>query len=317
VKALSLDMGGTHISCAIVDDHRILDSITISTEAAQDLASILPIIAEALHSLLRSTSIQSEDCAGIAIGYPGIVNTQTGKILSTLKKYEDAPHLDLAGWSRETFGLPLRIENDARMALLGEHSAGAAQHSDNVVIMTLGTGIGGAVMMHGKLLRGGHSQAGCLGGHIPVNYKGRPCYCGNIGCAESEAAGWSLPQIIRDWPDYHSSLLAAAPVLDFRTIFSDDVEKDAVALAIRQHCIDVWAANAVAVIHAYDPEVIIIGGNVMKSANLILPLIRQHVNRHAWTPWGHPQILAAALGNNAGLLGAVPLLSEELLALAT
>jgi glucokinase len=306
-------MGGTHIGCAIVDDHRIVDSITISTEAAQSLASMLPLITDTLHSLLRSTSIEPEDCAGIAIGYPGIVNTQTGKILSTLKKYEDAPHLDLAGWSRKIFGLPLRIENDARMALLGEHSAGAAQHSDNVVIMTLGTGIGGAVMMHGKLLRGVHSQAGCLGGHIPVNYRGRPCPCGNIGCAEAEAAGWSLPQIIRTWPDYHLSLLAAAPVLDFRTLFSDVVQKDAVALAIRQHCIDVWAANAVAAIHAYDPEVILIGGNVIKSADLILPLIQRHVNQHAWTPWGHPQIRAAALGNNAGLLGAIPLLSENLL----
>ncbi len=314
MKALSLDMGGTHIGCAIVEDHRLLGAITISSETAQNLSSMLPVITDALHSLLRSNAVRPEDCAGLAIGYPGIVNTRTGKILSTLKKYEDAPHLDLAGWSRETFGLQLRMENDARMALLGEHYAGAAQDSDNIVVMTLGTGIGGAVMMHGTLLRGVHSQAGCLGGHIPLNYNGRPCPCGNVGCAETEAAGWSLPQIARDWPGYPSSLLATAPAMDFRMLFSDAVQKDVVALAIRQHCIEVWAANAVAVIHAYDPEIVVIGGSVIKSADLILPLIQEHVNQHAWTPWGHPQIRSAALGNDAGLLGAVPLLSEDLLA---
>ncbi|MEO6911817.1 MAG: ROK family protein, partial [Edaphobacter sp.] len=286
----------------------------LSSEKAQSLASMLPDVTDVLHSLLRSNAVRAEDCAGLAIGYPGIVNTRTGEILSTHKKFEDAPQLDLAGWARESFGLPLRMENDARMALLGEHYAGTAQDADDVVMMTLGTGIGGAAMMHGKLLRGIHSLAGCLGGHIPVNYKGRHCSCGGIGCAEAEAAGWSLPLVARDWPGFPDSLLAAAPVVDFRTLFSDAVQDDVVALEIRQHCIDVWAANAVAAIHAYDPEIVVIGGGVIQSAHHILPPIQQHVNEHAWTPWGHPQIRAAALGNDAGLLGAVPLLSEDFFA---
>lgn len=314
MKALSLDMGGTHVGCAVVEDRKLIGSTTISTEQAQSLASVLPLIADALHTLLRSNTIRSEECAGLAIGYPGIVDSRTGTILSTLKKYEDAPHLDLTAWSSVTFGLPLRIENDARMALLGEHYAGAARGSQNIVMITLGTGIGGAAMMHGKLLRGVHSQAGCLGGHIPVNYKGRACSCGNIGCAEAEAAGWSLPLVARDWPGYSSSLLATSTALDFRKLFSTAVTNDPVALALRRHCIEVWSANVVAGIHAYDPEIVVIGGGVIKSANLILPAIQQHVNRHAWTPWGHPQIHAALLGNAAAFLGAIPLLSETTLA---
>ncbi len=314
MKALSLDMGGTHVSCAIVEDRKLLDCISISSERAQSLASMLPLIADALHTLLRSHAIRPEDCAGLSIGYPGIVNSGTSEILSTHKKYEDAPHLDLASWSRDNFDIPLRMENDARMALLGEHYAGAAQNYQNIVMMTLGTGIGGAAMIHGRLLRGAHSQAGCLGGHIPINYKGRTCTCGNIGCAEAEAAGWSIPLVARDWPGYSSSLLAGAPDLDFRKLFADEVKNDTVALALRQHCIEVWSANVVANIHAYDPEIVVIGGGVMKSADQVLPGIQQHVNQHAWTPWGHPQIRAAALGNDAGLLGAVPLLLEGTLA---
>jgi glucokinase len=312
MKALSLDMGGTHIGCALIEDRRILGSTSIQSEHAQSLASMLPAIAETLNALLHSNNVQPQDCAGLAIGYPGIVDTRTAAILSTLKKYEDAPDLDLTSWASHTFGLPLRMENDARMALLGEHYAGAAQDSNDIVMMTLGTGIGGAAMMHGVLLRGAHSQAGCLSGHIPVNYKGRPCSCGNIGCAEAEAAGWSLPAIAREWPGFSHSLLAASPNLNFKTLFADVLQNDAVTLAIRKHCIEVWAANAVAAIHSYDPEVVVIGGSVIASASLILPAIQQHVNQHAWTPWGNPQIRAAALGNYAGLLGAVPLLSEDI-----
>lgn len=312
MKALSLDMGGTHIGCALIEDRRILGSTSIRSEHAQSLASMLPAIAETLNTLLRSNGVQSQDCAGLAIGYPGIVDTRTAAILSTLKKYEDAPDLDLTSWASNTFGLPLRMENDARMALLGERYAGAAQDSNDIVMMTLGTGIGGAAMMHGVLLRGAHSQAGCLGGHIPVNYKGRLCSCGNIGCAEAEAAGWSLPAIARGWPAFSDSLFAASTDLNFKNLFSDALQKDSVTLAIRKHCIEVWAANVVAAIHAYDPEVVVIGGGVIASASLILPAIQLHVNQHAWTPWGKPQVRAASLGNDAGLLGTIPLLSEDI-----
>src|SRR5439155_23768344 len=116
--------------------------------------------------------------------------------------------MELATWSRDTFGLRLCIENDARMALLGESYEGAARGFSDVVMMTLGTGIGGVTMIEGKLLRGKHSQAGCIGGHFPVLFSGRPCSCGGIGCAEAEASGWSLPAVVNDWPGIASSALA-------------------------------------------------------------------------------------------------------------
>lgn len=239
------------------------------------------------------------------------MDARTGRVLSTLKKYEDAMHFDLTGWSRENFGLTIRMENDARMALLGEQYAGAARDVRDVVMMTLGTGIGGAAMIMGKLLRGAHAHAACLGGHLPVDFRGRLCSCGNIGCAEAEAAGWSLPGIVREWPGFGASSLAKAPKLDFLTLFAEAEQGDGVAVEVRQRCLEVWAANAVAMIHAYDPEMVIIGGGVMQSAGVILPYVQEHVAKHAWTAWGKPQIRAAGLGINAALLGAVPLLLEE------
>lgn len=309
--ALSLDMGGTHIGCAVVRDQQIAASASIESEGAHGLASLLPLINDTLRRLLQQAGVGAAECGGVAIGYPGIVDVRTGRILSTLKKYEDAAELDLSSWARDSFGLKLRMENDARMALLGEQFAGAARGSGDVVMMTLGTGIGGAAMMQGRLLRGAHAQAACLGGHLPVDFRGRICTCGNIGCAEAEAAGWSLPGIAREWPGFAQSALARAPKIDFRALFSAASEGDRVALELRERCLAVWASNAVAVIHAYDPEVVVMGGGVMRSADVIVPYVQEHVTKHAWVAWGIPEVRAAALGNNAALLGAVPLLSEE------
>ncbi len=309
--ALSLDMGGTHIGCAAVRDQRILASHSIETESAKGLASILPLVAQTLRQLLDEAGENLSACAGLAIGFPGIIDARSSRILSTLKKYEDAKEMDLVAWSRDVLGLPLRMENDARMALLGEQFAGSAQGVNDVVMMTLGTGIGGAAMIQGKLLRGAHAQAGCLGGHLPVDYQGRYCTCGNIGCAEAEASGWALPLMIREHPRFATSLLSKEPQLNFRALFDAAGRDDQVALEVRQHCLEVWAANAVALIHAYDPEVIVMGGGVLQRADVILPFVQDHVNKHAWAAWGKPVVRAAELGGKAAFLGAVPLLAEE------
>ena len=310
--ALSLDMGGSHIACGVVRDDELLGSASLDSQLARSLESLLPRIAEVLTTLLKDTGVTAKECDGIAIGFPGIVDVRNGRILSTLKKYEDAIHLDLGQWAIEQFGLSLRIENDARMALMGEQYAGAAQGVQDVVMITLGTGIGGAAMMLGKLVRGAHSQAACMGGHLPVNYLGHKCTCGNVGCAEAEASGWSLPRIVRETRGFKKSSLANVARIDFRALFTAARNGDAVANTVRQHCLKVWAANAVALVHAYDPEVVVIGGGVMQSADDILPFVEEHVEKHVWTSWGTPEVCAAALGGNAALLGAVPLLSEDL-----
>ena len=194
MRALALDMGGTHIGCGVVEDDRLLASASINAEAASRLADLLPPLTDKLSALLQKSDTKPEECAGIAVGFPGIVDARDGTIYSTLKKYEDAPGLDLGQWASEKFGLRLRIENDARLALMGEQFAGAGRDID-IVMMTLGTGIGSATILHGRLLRGAHARAGCLGGHLTVKFDGRECHCGNLGCAEAEASGWSMPLI--------------------------------------------------------------------------------------------------------------------------
>ncbi|ABF39656.1 sugar kinase [Candidatus Koribacter versatilis Ellin345] len=306
---VSIDLGGSHAAVAVVQGAKLLASREIELDHAQDLRPVLDIFANAVRELLRELQIPAKDCLGLALGFCGLADGRIGRVISTNKKYEDAPGIDFNEWSMRELGLRFAIENDARMALLGERHAGAAHGYDNVVMITLGTGIGGAALIEGKLLRGKHAQAGCLGGHLPAKVGGRLCTCGAVGCSEAEASGWALPIMAKEWKGFEHSALAQREKIDFRALFELAKAGDRVALEIREYCLQVWATAAVGLIHAYDPELIVIGGGVMRSANVILPHIQQFVNEHAWTPWGKVKIVAAELGNHAGLFGAEPLLT--------
>ena len=131
------------------------------------------------------------------------------------------------------------------------------------------------------------------------------------GPPEAEAAGWSLPLILKEWPGASRSALSKYQQVGFKELFEEAAAGDAVALAVRDRCLGVWCAAAIALVHACDPEIIVLGGGVMKSALSIIPILQSHVEKYAWTPWGKVQVRAAELGNNAALLGAVPLLSEK------
>lgn len=312
VKALAIDLGGTHATCGLLEDHAIVAHQTIDTDRSRSLAALLPRISDAFRGLVKEHSLRVQDISGVAVGIAALVDSHTGRVLATNGKYEDAGGIDLCRWGRDEMGLELRIENDARLALLGEVYAGAARDCSDVVMMTLGTGIGGVAMIEGKLLHGKHSQAGCLGGHIPVSFTGRQCNCGAVGCAEAEASGWALPQIVKEWPGSAKSVLARYSTVGFKELFGEAAAGDRVAIDIRDRCLNVWAAVAVGLVHAYDPEMLVIGGGVMKSADVILPAIESYVHKHAWTPWGKVEVRAAELGNHAALLGAIPLLSESM-----
>jgi|SRR5580658_3922892 glucokinase len=307
MRALAVDLGGTHVSYGVVEDDTLIFHETFEIVSGTRLRSVLVT----LEDKLRWSQKRYGVCDGVAMGFPCIVDPSTNRVLSALKKYEDATDIDLTDWSRAGLGLHLRIENDARLALLGEHYAGAGRSEANIVMMTLGTGIGTAALIQGQLLRGTHFHAACLGGHLTVNYDGRLCECGNIGCAESEASGWALPLVASKWPEFESSSLAGVPSLGFLELFRSAKAGDSVAVQIRDHCLNIWGAIAVSLIHAYDPAALIIGGGVMGSAEQIVPVIQAYVDRHVWSSWGKLQVRPAELGNEAALLGAVPLLTEE------
>lgn len=311
MKAICVDLGGTHATVALVEDRNILVTEGIDLTEINGLAAVLPLLADSARRLMQQTGVTSSQVAAFALCFCGLSDPEGGRVVSTNQKYDDATAIDLRAWCRRELKMAFVIENDARMALLGECYAGAARGESDVVMVTLGTGIGGAVRMHGKLVRGKHILGGNLCGHIPVDFNGRRCTCGAIGCAEAEAAGWSLPLVAKEWAGFAGSALAREPVVNFRALFKHAAQGDAVAVAIRERCLRVWSALAVGLIHSFDPDVLIFGGGVMASADVIVPYIQKHVEQYSWTPWGKVRIVPAELGNRAALLGAIPLLTQE------
>ena len=305
VCVLSLDLGGTHAALALVSATGILQRCELPIGSATRLSPLLPQIAQWARGLQGS-----HDLAGFGIGFPGIVDTTKQRVTSTNGKYDEAVNLDLSAWCETELGLPLFLENDARMALLGESVAGAARGQRDVVMLTLGTGIGCAVLAGGSLYRGAHGQGGILGGHITVRVGGRLCTCGSRGCAESEASGWALPELATAWPGFAQSPLSQA-ALNFRSLFGHAAAGDETSRQVRDHCIEVWAATAVSAIHQFDPELLLLGGGIMQSADVILPVVRARVER-AWTPWGRAAVAAAQLGPDAALFGPLAFFIKEL-----
>ncbi len=303
LTTLSFDLGGSHCAVAVVRGTEILAEAFLET-SAHALAEELGALAQLAHVCIADSGISMDDLKGVALAFCGIVDGETNEILSTLNKYSDAGGLDLELWAQQEFGLPLRIENDACMALLGEHLAGAARGARDVVMITLGTGIGGAAMLGGRLLRSHSGQAGSLGGHLPVNFQGRRCSCGGIGCAESEASTAVLPTLCREAPGFSTSLLSTANRLDFKAVFQAVDAGDSVALSVLAHCIRVWSVLTVGLVHAYGPELVVFGGGVMQRGEALLEPIRAYVDDHTWgTKRGRPRIAAAQLGAYAALLG--------------
>ena len=304
-RVIAIDIGGSHLRCGLVGQEGILRVVDHPISPKSRLAPLLQALELHVAGFARYG-----DCGALIISFPGIV-TRDGKVLSTPRgKFEDARDIDLAGWANERFGLRLIMENDARMALLGECAAGAAQNCTDVVIVMLGTGVGSAVMIRGALLRGAHFQAGCLGGHIPARFDGRLCICGAIGCVEAEASTWALDAIARELHADGNGNLSLASPLDFATVFRRSAAGDSFMTEVRDHCLNVWSAGIVGLIHAYDPSVVVLGGGVMASADQIIPAVGSYIERHAFTWWGKPELRRAKLGPDAALIGAWPLLQE-------
>ena len=304
--AIGIDLGGTRVKLGLVRDGRVIASRMVPANADGGLRGSLPVLEREIEVLRNGV-----DLAGIGMAFAGLADPVSKRILSTNQKYDDAKEMDLEGWVRQRWGVPFFIDNDARMAAVGEWKYGAGKDTNDLVMMTIGTGIGSSAVIGGQVLRGRHFQAGCLGGHFSVRYDGLHCTCGNRGCAEAYGGTWSLRERLgKDWQRSHG--INDGDPIGFAELFASSDRGDADAKLVLREYMEVWAAAIVNLIHAYDPEVVVIGGGVMERAADILPYVTELVNRHAWTPWGTVSIRARGLADHAGILGVVHCLIDEI-----
>lgn len=268
-------------------------------------------VLEHLRALCAERGTTLEACEGIGLLSTGLVNNREMRVLSTNGKYDDAVGFDFRGWARDQAGLELRMDNDARGALIGEWRYGAGRGVDNVVMITIGTGIGTAVISEGKPLSGPNFTGGNLGGHILVHTGGRTCTCGAVGCLETEASGWVLPILVQEHPKYPRSSLNGIEELGFREVMKQAAAGDACARDVLDHCLQYWGEALVSFIHLFDPERIIVGGGIMNDPEPVLASFRKTVCKLAWAEEGQVEIVKAEHPDNAGLIGAAALFYTE------
>ena len=273
---LGIDIGGTQIKAGMVDESgAILASRTVPTPP--DLDGFVPSLQGAIQWLREATA----DPAGVGVGCKGIINPDSTEVEILRGSLHYLEGLRLS----ELVGLPLDVpvfaDNDARVAMAGEMVWGAARGRENVLMLTLGMGVGGAAIVNGQLLRGQTGVAGHLG-HVTIDPEGPPCACGNRGCLETafsaraiEGEAWaavhrgcasSLTRLFREQPQ-----LATC-----RTIFQAAREGDELAGTIVSRAISRLAAGIAGLLHVFDPELVILGGQVADAgADLLDPLQEQ------------------------------------------
>lgn len=304
---LAIDLGGTRTKFGLVRDGQILCAANCPAAASGSLESHLDEVLDRVSALCKSQGVTLGECQGIGMLSTGLVNNREMRVISTNAKYDDARDFDFSGWARDRAGMELRLENDARGALLGEWLYGAGRGVDNLVMMSIGTGIGTAVILDGRLLAGPHFTAGNLGGHIVIRSRGRRCTCGGFGCLETEASGWALPSLVRGHKLFKGSALEALPFIGFREVWQCASAGDVCAVDVQQHCLRLWGEALVSFIHMFDPERIIVGGGVMNDPGTVLTSLRSTVSELAWADDGQVEVVGAEHPDNAGLMGGAAL----------
>jgi glucokinase len=293
--ALGIDIGGSQIKTGMVDDHgAILASRTIETPP--DLEGFVPSLHEAIEWLTAATARPE----GVGIGCKGRINqlnTEVEILPGALHYLEGLRLGDLVGLPLD---VPVFADNDARVALSGELMWGAARGRQDVIMLTLGKGVGGAALVGGRLLRGHAGMAGHLG-HITIDPHGPPCSCGNRGCLETsfsanaiEGEAWAA--VHRGCHSVLRKLFREQPQLaTCRTIFQAASEGDELAKSIVAQAIGNLAAAIAGLLHVFDPEIVIVGGHVADAGAELLAPLREEV----WT-------------RSRGLLGRdVPLVEQQ------
>lgn len=273
--AIGIDIGGTRLRAARIRDGVIEARATApsSPDPQVVLASVLALVAE----------VRTDEVAALGIGVPGQVHAGTRRVLSG--GYVNLSSLDFAAEVETATGLPVAIENDATMALLGEAAFGAAKGLQNVVMLTIGTGIGGAILDQGRVLRGS-GAAGQLG-HVCVDPNGRPCVCGRIGCVETVSSGTAFATHLAE------AGLPAQTRAEELLARSDPAARAVIAA---------WATPLRAAIDSLiatcNPDCVVIGGGAGAGAFAALATVPPR------GVWYSAPVLAATLGDDAGVIGA-------------
>lgn len=294
-----VDIGGTKIAVAAVSlQGAILARAEIETRAAEGAPRVIARLSDALHSIE-----QGDELLGIGIGCTGPVDPRTGHVMNpyTLPTWDD---VDIVSPLAGEFHTRVALENDCDVAALGEHWIGSARGANNAVYITVGTGIGAGLILNNKLYRGVGMVAGEIG-HMSIENDGVPCYCGSRGCLEMYAAG---PAIAKAYENQTGAQNISAREVIERAQNDDGDARQIVEQTA--YYLGVGLGNLITILA---PDVIVLGGGVMQSFDLFYPAMRATITKNVTlVPSAQVSIVPAALGQNAGVIGAAKALLERM-----
>ena len=308
---IGIDLGGTFIKGGIVDDEgKIIIKDKVPTESDKGAAAVIGNIVGLCNSLLARVGMTTADVQGVGMGVPGMIDSETGVVIyANNLGWED---LSVCGPVGEALGLPVKLTNDANAAALGETKFGGGKNRKSSVMLTLGTGVGGGVIIDGKIFEGNRS-AGTELGHEVIVAGGEPCTCGRRGCLEAYTSATALIRETKRAMEAHPESamweVGSLDAVDGKTAFTYK-DTDPAAAAVVASYIEKLGVGITNYANTFRPEVMILGGGVCAEGDrLILPL-REFLSREIYAGSRGPavELVTASLGNDAGLLGAAALL---------
>lgn len=313
---VGVDLGGTNIVCGAMpeDGSRQIATRTEPTRSTQGAEAVVDRIARMIHTVIAETIAETgarrSDFLGVGIGSPGPLDREKGVVLIT-------PNL---GWTNfplraevvERVGMPATLDNDANCATLGEWWLGAARGANNVIGITIGTGIGGGIIIDGRLFHGASDVAGELG-HTTIDSTGRRCKCGNYGCLEAYASGPAIADrarealagaeasVLSEMVKGQLDLITAQTVYDAATQHHDAVAREVVRDTAR-----FLGAGIANMLNMLNPDVVVVMGGVTQAGDALMDPLRAEVRRRAFRPAVDAcEIVLGTLPGTAGVVGAV------------
>ena len=306
---VGIDLGGTNIAVGVVDeDYKIVGRAKVKTHLPRSAEEIIADMARVTREAVSSAGLTMDDIVSVGVGTPGIANAETGIVEYSCNL--DFHNVPLCKMLSDLLGKEVQIANDANAAALGETLAGAAKGAKNSMFITLGTGVGGGVIIDGKIYCG-VNFAGAELGHTVIMMGGEDCGCGRKGCWEAYASATGLVRQTKAAMEQNPDSLMwelsrKAGTINGRIAFDAMRAGDAAGKAVVDTYIDYIACGLVDMINIFQPEVLFIGGGICNEGDTLLVPLQKYIDREHYSHYSEIQtrVCVAELGNDAGIIGA-------------
>lgn len=309
---LGVDLGGTNIKAGVTDQQgKILLKYSVKTNKAGDANVISEQIVGLCHEVCKKAGISMDEIASVGIGIPGTVDAETGMVI-----YANNLHLDDAPVGKivsEALGKPVLLNNDASCAAFGEFVSGSGKEYRSIIMVTIGTGVGGGIILNGKPWDGMEGSGGEIG-HMVIDAGGEPCTCGRTGCWEAYSSATALVRDTRLAIEQHPESLLRKVMektgkISAKTAFDAMRMGDTVAKELVDRYLFYLSEGIANIINIFAPEAVILGGGVCNEGDALLVPLKKLVYQKCYggNKIRHADIKIAALGNDAGIVGAAML----------